>query len=48
LTFRRKLTMQMMANKIQGNGVVAASPPRRPSRRSIEHVLTKRKRKEGK
>ena len=48
LTFRRKLAIQMMANKIQGNGVVAASPPRRPSRRSIEHVLTKRKRKEGK
>ena len=48
LIFRRKLAIQMMTNNIQANGVVLASPPRRPSRRSTEHVLTKRKKNEGK
>jgi hypothetical protein len=35
-------------NKIKDNGVVAASPLRRPSRRVPSHVLTKRKQNEGK
>jgi hypothetical protein len=48
LTFRQKLVMQMMTNIIQDNGVVAASPPRRPSRRVPSHVLVKRKKKQGK
>ena len=48
LIFRRKLAIQMMTNNIQANGVILASPPRRPSRRSTEHVLTKRKKNEGK
>jgi hypothetical protein len=39
--------MQMMTNKIQDNGVIAASPLRRPSRRVPSHVLTKRKQNEG-
>ncbi len=48
LTFRRKLAMQMMTNKIQDNGVVAAPPPHRLSRRAPSHVLAKRKKKQGK
>ncbi len=43
LTFRRKLAMQMMTNKMQENGAVAASPPRRTLRSSTCHVLAKRK-----
>jgi hypothetical protein len=50
LIFQRKLAMQMMTHKIQDNGVIAASPLRRPSRRGRvpSHVLTKRKQNEGK
>jgi hypothetical protein len=48
LIFQRKLAMEMMTNKIKDNGVVAASPLRRPSRRVPSHVLTKRKQNEGK
>jgi hypothetical protein len=48
LIFRQKLAMEMMTNKIKDNGVVAASPLRRPSRRVPSHVLTKRKQNEGK
>ncbi len=48
LTFRRKLAMQMMTNKIQDDGVIAASPPRRPSRRAPSHVLMKSMKKQGK
>ena len=47
LTFRRKLAIEMMTNKIKDNGVVAASPLRRPSRTVPSHVLTKRKQNEG-
>ncbi len=48
LTFQQKLAMQMMMNKIQNNGVIVASPPCHPSRRTPEHVLTKHLKKEGK
>jgi hypothetical protein len=48
LTFRRKLAMRMLSNKIQSNGVAAASPPRLRRRSSTIHILKKRNVKEGK
>ena len=48
LTFRRNLAMRMLRNKIQSNGVAAASPPRIRRQSSTIHVLKKRKVQEGK
>ena len=48
LLFRWKLAMQMMTNKIQENGVVIASPPHCPCRRSTVHMLTKHQKNQGK
>ena len=48
LTFRRKLAMRMLTNKLQSNGIAAASPPRLQRRSSTIHILKKRKVKEGK
>ncbi len=48
LEFRKKLAMRMMTNKLGDNGVAAASPVRTRARLSIDHVLSKRAKKEGK
>ena len=48
LTFRKNLAMRMLRNKIQSNGLAAASPPRIQVRTSSVHMLRKRKTREGK
>ncbi len=48
LTFRKNLAMRMLRNKIQSNGLAAASPPRVRVHTSPVHMLRKWKTRDGK